>query len=225
MSTEESSESSESSEQAKRRRILDAAFNICETRGVHAARMEEVAALAQVSKGTLYRFFESKEDLILATILDSYAAATRQTGAGSAEEETQPGPAERLRHRLEGLSKALGAVAPRSRVHYQAFGVVADSPTADQKLTDFLARFHRDRQAEYEQFIREGQKEGVFRADVDATVVAQAIGSMMSGFIYRAAFDPAGATPEGLLACFDTLLRDVLGYSEQARPDEAGPDG
>ena len=48
----------------RRRRILDAALAVCEERGVHAARMEEVAALAQVSKGTLYRFFESKEEEI-----------------------------------------------------------------------------------------------------------------------------------------------------------------
>ena len=34
--------------------------------------MDQVAALAQVSKGTLYRYFESKEELLLATILDSY---------------------------------------------------------------------------------------------------------------------------------------------------------
>ena len=56
----------------KRARILEAAYRVCERRGVDSARMEEVAALARVSKGTLYRFFESKEHLLLATIIGSY---------------------------------------------------------------------------------------------------------------------------------------------------------
>ena len=60
----------ESSE--KRRRILEAALEVCRKRGVGGARMEEVAALAQVSKGTLYRFFASKEDLFLAMMIAAY---------------------------------------------------------------------------------------------------------------------------------------------------------
>ena len=210
----------ETGEDLKRRRILDATFALCEAKGVHATRMEEVASQAQVSKGTLYRFFESKEDLVLATILDSYAAATRETGALDPD-AAPPDPAQRLIGRLEGLTKALAVVTPRARVHYQAFGVVADSPDAERRLIEFLARFHRDRQGEYEDAVREGQAQGIFRADVDATTVARSIGSMMSGFIYRAAFDPPSATPEGLRSCFDVLLREVLGYSGPTRPGEA----
>ena len=44
----------------KRQRILEAAFQVCEGVGVGRARMEDVAAEAHVSKGTLYNHFESK---------------------------------------------------------------------------------------------------------------------------------------------------------------------
>ena len=57
---------------SKRLRILAAAYAECERVGVARARMEDVAARAQVSKGTLYNYFESKQHLLLATILDSY---------------------------------------------------------------------------------------------------------------------------------------------------------
>ena len=81
----------------KRRRILDAALAVCQERGVHAARMEEVAARAQVSKGTLYRFFESKEDLFLATIMDSYASVLRMSMSGPPHSEGEAvDPAELL---------------------------------------------------------------------------------------------------------------------------------
>ena len=211
----------------KRRRILDAAFAVCQERGVHAARMEEVAARAQVSKGTLYRFFESKEDLFLATIMDSYASVLQMSMAGpppTGEGEVVD-PAELLRSRLEGLAKALGALTPRVRVHYQAWGVVADSPASSKRLDDFLSRFHRERMEEYEGWIREGQLRGMFRSDVSASTVAHCIGALISGFIYRSAFDPASATPDALQACFDTLIHNVLGYSEDARSTEVDPSG
>ena len=211
------------SDQEKRRRILDAAFAVCEERGVLAARMEEVAARAQVSKGTVYRFFGSKEDLFLAAIMDAYAQAAHETGADRGiDQETNA--AEHLRDRLEGMAKALGAITPRVRVSYQAWGVVGDSKEAQTRLEEFLTRFHRERQAEYEEWIRAGQQDGAFRNDLDANVLALSIGALFSGFIYRAAFDPASATPEALRSCFDLLLRQVLGYTDDARPAEV-PDG
>jgi AcrR family transcriptional regulator len=219
-----SSQDAQDGSAQKRRRILDAAFSVCEERGVFAARMEEVAARAQVSKGTVYRFFASKEDLFLAAIMEGYAQASHESGADREPEAGEGDPAKRLSDRLVGMAKALGVVTPRSRVVYQAWGVVGDSPEAQRRLEQFLTRFHRDRHAEYEQWVREGQQQGAFRSDVDPNVVALSIGALLSGFIYRAAFDPASATPQALLACFDLLLHDVLGYSEDARPTEA-PDG
>jgi TetR/AcrR family transcriptional regulator len=206
---------------ARRRRILDAALAVCEERGVHAARMEEVAALAQVSKGTLYRFYESKEELFLDSIIDSYERG-RQVGAVGRAEATDP--VERLRRRLDGLASVLSLVSRHARVHFQAWGVVGDSPTAAVRLNDFLTRFHRERHAEYEELVRAGQREGRFRADVDANTLAHCIGGLVSGFIYRAAFDPASANPDALRACFDVLVLRVLGIDaplrERGDPDE-----
>ena len=197
----------------KRRRILDAALAVCEERGVHAARMEEVAARAQVSKGTLYRFFESKEELFLASIIDSYENA-RGVGAAPMLPAADADPADQLRRRLDALANVLTIVGPHARVHYQAWGVVGDSPVAAARLNDFLTRFHRERHAEYEEMVRAGQREGRFRVDVDANTVAHCISGLVSGFIYRAAFDPASASPDALRACFDMVMREVLGAGE-----------
>jgi hypothetical protein len=103
--------------------------------------------------------------------------------------------------------------------------VVADSPASSKRLDDFLSRFHRERMEEYEGWIREGQLRGMFRSDVSASTVAHCIGALISGFIYRSAFDPASATPDALQACFDTLIHNVLGYSEDARSTEVDPSG
>jgi AcrR family transcriptional regulator len=199
-----------SSPDVRRRRILDAALAVSEERGVHAARMEEVAALAQVSKGTLYRFFESKEELFLASIIDSYERARH---VGSSLPATSD-PVERLRHRLDALASVLSVVSRHARVHFQAWGVVGDSPAASARLNEFLTRFHRERHAEYEELVRAGQREGRFRVDLDANTVAHCISGLVSGFIYRATFDPASATPDALRATFDLLVLRVLGVGD-----------
>jgi len=50
------------------REILAAARTLLEQRGPEAMTMEEIAAAAGVAKGTLYLYFQSKDDLILALI-------------------------------------------------------------------------------------------------------------------------------------------------------------
>jgi AcrR family transcriptional regulator len=50
------------------REILAAARQLVEQRGLEAMTMEEIAAAAGVAKGTLYLYFQSKDDLLQALI-------------------------------------------------------------------------------------------------------------------------------------------------------------
>jgi AcrR family transcriptional regulator len=52
----------------KRRQILDGALDVFKARGFDAASMNDIAAAANVSKGTLYVYFEDKEHLFVALI-------------------------------------------------------------------------------------------------------------------------------------------------------------
>lgn len=52
----------------KRRQILDGALQVFTSRGFDAASMSDIAAAANVSKGTLYVYFEDKEHLFVALI-------------------------------------------------------------------------------------------------------------------------------------------------------------
>jgi AcrR family transcriptional regulator len=49
-------------------KILSAAARLFATHRFHEARMEDIAALADVGKGTLYRYFKDKEELYLALL-------------------------------------------------------------------------------------------------------------------------------------------------------------
>ena len=50
------------------REILAAARRLMQSRGVEAVTMEEIAAAAGVAKGTVYLYFQGKEDLVQALI-------------------------------------------------------------------------------------------------------------------------------------------------------------
>jgi AcrR family transcriptional regulator len=200
------SSSQDGSDAVKRSRILEAALEVCERSGVEGARMDEVAALARVSKGTLYRFFDSKHDLFLATIIDSYEESLRIIDTATAAEGD---PRRRLEGLLDGLTGVLAALAPRMGVHYQAWGVVAGHPQFQERLYGFLCRFHAQRGEEIRDAIRDVQRAGGFRADADAAAFAEGIMALLSGFLYRATFDRERATPEGLRAAFDALLQGL----------------
>lgn len=57
--------------EARPRELLDAALNLFVEKGFAATRAEEVAAKAGVSKGTLFLYFQSKEDLFKAVIREN----------------------------------------------------------------------------------------------------------------------------------------------------------
>src|SRR5690606_40473420 len=59
--------------QARPGELLDAALALFVEKGFAATRVEEVAARAGVSKGTLFLYFPSKEDLFKAVVRDTVA--------------------------------------------------------------------------------------------------------------------------------------------------------
>ncbi|MEM1311170.1 MAG: TetR/AcrR family transcriptional regulator [Cyanobacteria bacterium P01_H01_bin.153] len=62
----------------KARAILDGALQVFTTQGYSAASMDRIAAAANVSKSTLYSYFQDKEGLFLALVEDLTAARRRE---------------------------------------------------------------------------------------------------------------------------------------------------
>lgn len=69
----ESHHKRERRKQARPGELLQAALSLFVEKGFAATRVEEVAALAGVSKGTLFLYFETKEDLLKAVIRENIA--------------------------------------------------------------------------------------------------------------------------------------------------------
>jgi TetR/AcrR family transcriptional regulator len=79
MTTEALTNATESAPKRERRKearpgeLLDAALDLFVEKGFSATRVEEVAARAGVSKGTLFLYFQSKEDLFKAVVRENIA--------------------------------------------------------------------------------------------------------------------------------------------------------
>jgi AcrR family transcriptional regulator len=87
--------------------ILDAALREFYREGFHKARMENIAAAAKVSKGTLYGRYPTKESL-LSTVISQHvaqAAAARDPRAPSSSSDLR----QQLKHRARQLSACICA--------------------------------------------------------------------------------------------------------------------
>jgi AcrR family transcriptional regulator len=82
---------------ARPQELLDAALQLFVERGFASARMEEVAARAGVSKGTLYLYYPSKEELLKAVIRERLS---NEIEAGAIEVAKHVGSHAELLHDL-----------------------------------------------------------------------------------------------------------------------------
>ncbi|QPM89170.1 TetR/AcrR family transcriptional regulator [Pseudooceanicola algae] len=116
----------------KRRQILDGAWRIFVDQGFDAASMNNICKAAGVSKGTLYVYFDNKEDLFVALVED------RRDGVfdGIAAELTEAGTVEdRLMAYAKGLARKMGS---RDMIHAQriVIAVVERMPELGTRFYD-----------------------------------------------------------------------------------------
>jgi AcrR family transcriptional regulator len=76
------------SQAARRRRVLDAALRLAAEGGFDGVQMRDVAAAADVALGTVYRYFTSKERLLLEAMAEQQADLRRYLEVHPPQEAT-----------------------------------------------------------------------------------------------------------------------------------------
>ncbi|RCV57260.1 TetR/AcrR family transcriptional regulator [Marinitenerispora sediminis] len=186
-------------------RLLSAATRLFAQHGFERTSVQELVDAAGVTKGAMYHYFSSKEDLLFAVYQRVLAMQTR---------------------RLEEFAEADGPLA--ERLHAAAADVVLTTVDNLDDTVIFFRSLHmlseerrgavrKERRRYHERFremIRTGQRQGVFRADVPADlVVNHFFGSVHHlGMWYRPDGALSGAAIGGYYA--DLLLASL-------RPDPA----
>jgi AcrR family transcriptional regulator len=135
-----------------RRRLLEAATDLFRERGLDAG-VAEIAQRAGVGRGTLFRNFPSKEDLVAAIVVDSMidAAARGRTLLGHSD----PGTA---------LFEFLDDIAGRQRADRALFEAIADTFLANPDIR----AAHAELLTVLDQLLSAAKQAGAVREDIGA---------------------------------------------------------
>lgn len=165
----------------RREAILQAAARVFEDKGASAVTMDDVAEAADVSKGTLYLYFPSKDDLFLALTHHPLDAVLERFEALS--ESDQDGLS-LLRSLAEAHHEVVQSHASRMRIALASMCSGFEVDPATPSLRDYGERIQRLRRA-YLGAIERGQADGSVRADLDPEQAGLALwaGNFGSSFI------------------------------------------
>jgi TetR/AcrR family fatty acid metabolism transcriptional regulator len=148
----------------KKDAILRAAIDVFAERGFFNAQVADVARAAGVAAGTVYLYFKGKDDLLVSIFERSMRDGLSH---GRAAVEDLHDPCERLRR----LARAHLARLGRDRNLAIVFQVELRSST--KFMERFSATLLRDYLGLIREAIADGQREGLFREDIKATVAAK----------------------------------------------------
>ena len=198
---------SQDSLENKRRQILDAARIVCERSGFDKCRMSEIAAEARVSKGTLYRFFENKEELLLATVMQTWEDLMP---AFEALAKNKGGAQQRLQLWIDSTIAVFPETIDRMMMNFQALGAAGREPAGAEALMSTMKRSCDARQGAFETILRDGQVEGFVRQNIDIGLAAAVFVATTDGMFYRATFDRAYLEEPRLRSVFRSVLAIYL---------------
>ena len=195
----------------KRVLVIEAAAKVFARRGFSGSLMADIAVEAGIGKGTLYEYFNSKEDLFFA-VFEWFVQATEAEAkvsisalGGSASE------------RLDALSDSL----MRSWTQMEdMFSLVMEfwSASASSQMRERFKQAFKNGYSDFRQIvsalIREGIQRGEFRPEVDAESVAAALVGTWDALLLQAWFDE-GFDPQTTARRFMAVL--ISGLASRPR--------
>ena len=151
----------------KRERILAAAVKVFAENGYYTAKVAQVAREAGVADGTIYLYFKNKDDLLISAFED------RMTWLNN-----------RLRSELKLLGGDVLSRLNRCLELHLALALeereLAEFITVElRQSSKFIKEYKNQKFAEYlgilDEVLRQGQKEGIIREDIEIHGVSRAI--------------------------------------------------
>lgn len=199
---------------ARPQEILAAALAVFAEKGFAAARMDDIAARARVSKGTIYLYFESKEAVFRALIQETLAKRVADLAAFVREHR---GPVAPL---LRELLLRLGHMVSTSDLVVLPKMVIAEAGNFPD-----LARIYREEVVErgltlFGGLLQSAMERGEFRKMPVQHAVRLCIAPLLLAAIWRTTFAALDSTPYDYAGLVDahvsTLLRGLQAEEQAA---------
>jgi AcrR family transcriptional regulator len=169
--------------------LLAAALELFVDKGYAGTRLDDVAARAQVSKGTLYLYFSSKEDLFKAVVRESVVARISASAERAASFDGSS----------EGLLRALVESWWNEFGNTRAGGIsklmVAESGNFPEIARFFLAEVIEPWHTLLAKAIERGIERGEFRSVDTPTFVRVMTAPLVMLALWKHSFGPCSAEP------------------------------
>ena len=166
----------------KRAEILKAAMSAFARKGFSNTRMEDISKEANIGKGTLYEYFNSKEDLFF-TLYEKVRDQFYETIYRDVRGEESA---------LKALTSFITATLKAFK-EWQDFGFVLLDVWSEHRRGKTVHLKFRDvyqySRGQVANLIRQGMKSGEFRK-VDPFIAASTIIAVLDGFLLQRIFDP-----------------------------------
>jgi len=194
--------------------IVAAALAVFAEKGFAAARLEEIAARAGVSKGALYLYFATKQDLFRAVVEQAIAPNMEVVRAMIA---AHPGPFSELLRLVPERIATLLETLPVGGVLKMVIGEAGNFPE--------LARVWHDRLVAHAlgalcDAVAAAQARGEVKAGDPRTYALQLVSPLLISVIWRETFEPVGAAAFDVRAVarqhMQTMLSGML--TQEAPP-------
>lgn len=189
-----------------RQKLAKSAFQLFAKRGIKNVSLDEVAANAGVTKGSLYWHYKSKKEVILAACQYYYGQWQERTDAAIALDDNPLGRFERVVR----LSVQSCLFDRTNRVF------TSEILTLSQQDRDVLAaraRFYRTVCEQYAQLLEAACVAGQITVADPGAAVEWMIAAI-DGIKYRAGFDPKMCTPKNCDRIVAGLMRIVAAAPE-----------
>lgn len=150
----------------KRDRILKAAVKVFAKNGFYATRVSEIAKAAGVADGTIYLYFKNKDDVLITIFEDGIQQLLAILRDVAAAEEPFDARIKRIIELQLGLLEDQRDLAEVITVNLRQSSTLLKQYAAPlfMEYIDVIAGL-----------IRDGQKQGAFRKDVNARVAARSL--------------------------------------------------
>lgn len=171
----------------KKKKIIQAAADIFAQKGYSGAAVSDIATQADVGKGTIYEYFDSKEDLFFAV----FKWYSEKTGAAAVVSISALGGS--AAQRLEGLNESLMGLWDEIKNVFalaMEFWAASSSALMRQRFQAAFKQLYHDFRSIVSALIHDGIKSGEFREDVNPEAVAAALVGTWDAMFLQAWFDP-----------------------------------
>ena len=155
----------------QRRRILDAAAQLFDSRGIDGVTMSEITAASGVQPSTIYQYFSSKDDIVWA-ILGELMQEKRCLAEAAMKDA--PNTLARITALLESMVDDLSKDPEKVRFMAQFDAMYArDWPV--ERLLSLESQIHPEPFRFFSELIRDGIADGSLRPDLDPDLTMHAV--------------------------------------------------